>query len=308
MEYRIYRYHFPTAVHFGEGTADSTECTFQADTFFSAMCQEAVSTGGNTLQDFLDAARSGQFLVSDAFPYMRDEYYVPKPYVYIENRKDPGNSIVKKAYKNLKYVPLSLFDAYVQGDFPIDRTADLDFLGRKDTRTSAAVRGLSETVPYRVASYRFSEGCGLWQAVIFRDSDIRARFEAFLASLSASGIGGRRSSGYGRFSVTDEEMPRMLRKRLEEDYREYMTLSVSLPGKDELQAAMEGSSTSVVKRSGFVASDTYADTFRKKRDLYVFSAGSCFLTRFRGGIYDVSDGGNHPVYRYAMAMMMGVRK
>ena len=45
---------------------------------------------------------------------------------------------------------------------------------------------------------------------------------------------------------------------------------------------------------------------QKKKDLYVFRAGSCFVHPFAGDIYDVSDGGSHPVYRYARAMFLGV--
>ena len=75
---------------------------------------------------------------------------------------------------------------------------------------------------------------------------------------------------------------------------------------DELEQALEDASYLMQKRSGFVASAIYADEWRKKRDLYVFSAGSCFKNCFQGDIFDVSDGGRHPVYRYAKPLFMGV--
>ena len=56
----------------------------------------------------------------------------------------------------------------------------------------------------------------------------------------------------------------------------------------------------------FVASSDYAEEWRKKKDLYVFTAGSCFVNCFAGDIYDVSEGGKHPVYRYAKPIFMGV--
>ena len=62
----------------------------------------------------------------------------------------------------------------------------------------------------------------------------------------------------------------------------------------------------LIKRSGFISSQTYADTFRKKKELYCFKAGSCFSHKFDGDIFDLSEGGNHPVYRYAKPLMMGV--
>lgn len=85
-----------------------------------------------------------------------------------------------------------------------------------------------------------------------------------------------------------------------------MLLSVALPADDELENALENASYLLEKRSGFVASSDYAEEWRKKRDLYVFTAGSCFVNCFAGDIYDVSEGGKHPVYRYAKPIFMGV--
>ena len=52
--------------------------------------------------------------------------------------------------------------------------------------------------------------------------------------------------------------------------------------------------------------DQYAEEQRKKKTLYVFDAGSCFENSFEGAVYDVSNGGNHPVYRYAIPMFAGL--
>ena len=69
-----------------------------------------------------------------------------------------------------------------------------------------------------------------------------------------------------------------------------MLLSVALPADDELENALENASYLLEKRSGFVASSDYAEEWRKKKDLYVFTAGSCFVNCFAGDIYDVSEG------------------
>lgn len=74
----------------------------------------------------------------------------------------------------------------------------------------------------------------------------------------------------------------------------------------ELEQALEGAAYLLEKRSGFVASSSYVPEWRKKKDLYVFSPGSCFVNRFAGDIYDVSDGGRHAVYRYARHYFGGV--
>ncbi len=97
-----------------------------------------------------------------------------------------------------------------------------------------------------------------------------------------------------------------LLERLQGQDRYSMLLSTALPMENEMAIALEGASYLLEKRSGFVASDTYAEEFRRKKDLYVFASGSCFINRFSGGVYDVSEGGCHPVYRYAIPLFMGV--
>ena len=86
-----------------------------------------------------------------------------------------------------------------------------------------------------------------------------------------------------------------------------MTLSVALPREEELTSALEDAEYLLCKRSGFVSSDQYAPEQMRKKDLYVFKAGSCFAYRFHGDVYDVSGkGGRHPVYKYAKPMFMEV--
>ena len=87
-----------------------------------------------------------------------------------------------------------------------------------------------------------------------------------------------------------------------------MTLSLSLPDEEELESVLEFARYKLVKRSGFVASTNYADEFQRKKDFYLFEAGSCFKKMFKGNIYDVSAYGNHPVYRYAKGFFLEVSK
>ena len=78
-----------------------------------------------------------------------------------------------------------------------------------------------------------------------------------------------------------------------------MSLTSALPMDEEWPELLIDAKYQLRKRSGFIASDSYAQEQRKKKDMYLFSSGSCFTKRFSGDVYDVSDGGSHPVYRYA---------
>ena len=74
----------------------------------------------------------------------------------------------------------------------------------------------------------------------------------------------------------------------------------------ELDEVIAGADYLTVKRSGWVGSVSYADSMRKKKDIYMLTAGSVFSRRFSGDIFDVSDGGKHPVYRYGKPMLMAI--
>ena len=79
-------------------------------------------------------------------------------------------------------------------------------------------------------------------------------------------------------------------------------LSTALPEDEELEQVIKDSSYLLIKRSGFVDSSEYALQQMRKRDLYVFSSGSCFAHTFS----EERNGGKHPVFRYAKAFFMGV--
>ena len=95
--------------------------------------------------------------------------------------------------------------------------------------------------------------------------------------------------------------------RLSGNFKTYMSLSVSMTDGRELEDIIPNAKYELIKRSGFVYSENYADSPLKKRDMYCFKGGACFDKRFSGKIFDVSDNGRHPVYRYAKPLLIGIR-
>lgn len=297
MRYEMYRLEFMGAFHFGERRLEEGEYVCRADTVFSALCQEAVKMGGDALQSLYRYAKDGLLLLSDAFPYMGDTLFIPKPMKRVDILDRRGDSVVKKAYKKLQYIPAEKLGIYLSGKYDVLEETGIDGLGHFEMKTSASVRR-EETLPYRIGTYYFEKGNGLYVIVGYGDSGARELAERLWKGLSYSGIGGRRAAGMGRFALRMGQLPSGFCDRLERRGTQYMSLSVSLPREEELVGALEGASYLLCRRSGFVVSDSYAQT--RKRDLYVLEAGSCFQTRFEGDVYDVSSGhGCHPVYRYA---------
>lgn len=309
MEFKIYQFNFTTGVHFGKRTVDDAEYTLGADTIFSAMCQEYLKQGMEKFSWFVTKTMEGSIKLSDGFPYIGDTYYIPKPMVKIENEKNQGDSAIKKAYKKLSYIPINQLDNYMQGNLAVEEEGNKlkQELGIRTTKVSASIRGEKESVPYRVGTYYFKQGSGIYVVVGYEKEEDLEKIEECFEALSFVGIGGKRSSGLGRFELRSDKKCRDFIQRLKENNgKVMMSLSCCLPKDEELEKALDGASYLLQKRSGFVSSPDYAKEQLRKRDLYVLKSGSCFKNTFEGDVYDVSDGGTHPVYRYAKPLFMGV--
>lgn len=306
MKYVIYKLYFLNGVHFGNNSLESSLYTLCADTLFSALCQEAVKMGPDTLATFYQYTHEKKLIFSDTFPFRNNELYLPKPFIYIDHGDKAGDSTVKKAFKKMKYISCDHFSQYLKGQMRLEQTYDLNDFGHSYQKTSVSVRGELDPVPYRVGIYYYNDGNGIYFIAGVGDSAAEALLDELMDSLSASGLGGKRSSGLGRFDYYCVECPEELSHRLTGEWKSYMSLSVSLAQEGEMEEALCGASYSLVKRSGFVASELYSEEQMRKKDLYVFSAGSCFQRKFSGDIYDVSNHGKHPVFRYAIPMFLGV--
>lgn len=263
--------------------------------------------GEEVLKDFYMYAKNGELLFSDAFPFMGNTYYLPKPMKRIDIGDNQGDSKLKKEYKKLKYIPEEAINDYLRGCFDLSNGQKMGDLGKFEMKVSASIRGEEETKPYRIGTYYYKEGNGLYFIVGYDEPQKLTLFEELMESLAFSGIGGKRAAGMGRFDFFAEKISLDLQKRLEKNGKTYMSLSVSLPQDKELDEVLEDAEYLLYKRSGFVASENYADEQMRKRDLYVLKAGSCFKIKYKGDIYDVSGRmGKHPVYRYAKPIFMEV--
>ena len=302
MQYSIYKLEFQTGVHFGTGMLNESAYTFQADQLFSALYIEALKM--NCEKELFDCVKNGKLLFSDAFPYFGQQYMIPKPMLYVEP-KVKGISEQKKKYKKIQFIPVEQLEDFLDGTMELDGEIFKGF-GTYMQQSMVNVRNNEETLPYRVGTFYFSENCGLYIIVAYESESEKTLAEKLLEGLSYTGIGGKKSVGLGKFNLLRGKISKCMQEHLERDSNKKILLSVALPRDEELECALNGASYQLSKRSGFVASSDYADEWRKKKELFVFVSGSCFEQLFEGDVYDVSDGGSHPVYRYAKSLFMGV--
>lgn len=308
MDFKIYKLHFSAPVHFGKNALSDAEYSICSDTFFSALCSEAVCAGESALNDLVNKTKLGSIQFSDAFPYIKNKYLLPKPYTFVERKQDVDSSVIRKAFKNLKYISSTDYDDYLNGIFDVMSATSISELGVSALKISVSLRNEEqESIPYEVGTFAFNHDCGLYVIAGFEDAECESLFDTLLQSLSSSGLGGKRSSGYGRFSFEKQMPDAWFVGKLTGIASSYMLINTALPKTDELESALAGARYSLIKRSGFVASAAYSDSWQRKKDLVMFKAGSCFAKGFEGDIYDVStDAGSHPVYRCGKPMFMRI--
>ena len=307
MADRIVKLSFSGPVHFGARRLSDGAYTCDAATLFSALYIEALQEG--SAEELLYAAKNGDLQLSDAFPYIGERLYVPKPMLG-NMRKDAQRGEVsesreRKANKKLKYIPLDSLNDYLAGNFDfIDALGQFD-LGAAFARTKVNLtRATSDDAePYHVGAFAYNPGCGIY-FVVRGSYDAAPLFER----LGYSGIGGKRTSGYGRFSARILNADGFGDRLSNPASGRAMLLSSSAPKESELtDELLAGAKYHLNRKGGFVQSSTHAETFRKKRDMWTFAPGSVFLRGFEGDVFDVNaTSGSHPVFRYARAMWMEV--
>ncbi|MDR0501202.1 MAG: type III-A CRISPR-associated RAMP protein Csm4 [Coriobacteriales bacterium] len=251
------------------------------------------------------------------------------------NNSEQAQSQIKKAMKKLKYIPASMLSSYLTSNIDpfqenenfklgtpsLTTKVNLTYVNGEDDVQGASSQ--SDAKPYHVGGFTYEDNAGLY-FIVQTSAQNPFDLQSILEPLQYSGLGGKRSSGYGRFEyeiVSSAEISELLNIKDKKDMNGTkdmggsvkILLSSAAPTNKELtEELLQGASYQLLRRSGFVQSDTYALTQQKKRDLYTFAAGSVFCQTFSGDVFDVSMtvGGNppgHPVYRYAKAMWLEVQ-
>lgn len=298
-------------VHFGAGRLSDSGHACDAATLFSALYIEAIHAG---LQDgLMEAARYGDLTLSDMFPYIGETLYLPKPMLSSEalvgqdeSRTQMSDSRLRKAHKKLAYVAAGRYGAYLSGSLdPVAELANFELgVSSLQAKVSLTDGGYEEPKPYFVGGWSFAPDAGLY-FLVSGGYDLLPLLE----QLSYAGLGGKRSAGYGRFEFSIENVdPKDL--SMAGAVRTYgsVLLSTAIPRPEELtDELLTGARYRIVRKGGFVQSQSHAATPQKKRDLYLFAAGSVFQNTFEGDVFDVNaTSGAHSVYRYARAMWMEV--
>lgn len=328
MSYFLYQLSFDGPVHFGDtsmgGGLEQAGWTYTSDTLFSSICTELAGQGEfKLLDDFIKLALESKLLLSDLFPYQLTEddepqLFLPVPYIRFEHRGEQAGltweeakamSARRKKSKGQLYCRVAELQSYcdsLRAGTQYEAAVLLE-LGNEFITTKVNCRG-ENPLPYFVKGNVFQPRAGLY-LIAQLPASFGEVFQNILCSLGLSGIGGKRSSGFGRFHLQDDGLElddvydwyadtKVLYTMLTGEHRRYMCLSSVLPAADELTAVQAGT-YKLRKVSGFSEGI-------KRDSVYMLEAGSCFADRLQGQLAELGSQAGHPVWRYGKGLSAGL--
>lgn len=323
MSYLLYKLKFPKGLHIGTDNAklEETMMTVPSDTFFSALFSEYMKLYGD--DELLNLVKDNIFKLSDLLPFKQSKvdtvFYLPKPYINNVEREEnidikEEDATDRKKVKKLSYIPTTELSKYIQflktgKNFP---EIDGDF-GVKELNTKNKITRDSDgdTEIYNVEIFRFNELSGLYFIVELPEEYIK-KFENVLDSLSISGIGGKKTSGYGCFEY-EKVKSKIIKENFEYLFKEnkesqnYILLSTYLPEKEEISKLKnEKNGYQIIKRSGFVNTSSYSSNPQKRKQVYMVSSGAVLNFKPKGKLVNLKLNGNHSIWRNGKPIVIGV--
>ena len=328
MRYYIFPFTFTSSVHFGNtsegGSLDKVQITISSDTFVSA-CVNEIGYNQAEVEWFLESLRLGHINISSLFPFknlsQELELFVPRP-IYVGHRRHDAITNIsllqeqvkqQKKIKKIGYVRASkLYNK--SGQYSLSGVTDDPIFVQLLTSQRVALRE-DKSKPYVVGSFKFVHDAGLYCILgVNNEADIE-RVKAIFKSLSYTGIGGKRSSGYGQFMLEDEfeldELPlcgdddAALYHLLHQEGPTYMSVSAITPKVDEIEILSQGT-YKLMRRSGFVYSESIVSPY-KRNSFYALQEGSCMPVQLEGQVIELChDQSPHPIYKYMKGFWLGV--
>lgn len=331
MAYLLYKLRFPNGIHIGTAFGNTLEETMigtYSDTFFSAIYNEYIKIYDDN--ELYKISETGDFLVSDLLPFKEKEdrttdFYLPKPFINIERKVIKTETTVdRKKVKAINFIPADKLNEYFSflekgTKFPeID-----DNFGKSQlyTKNKVSLNG-EDTKLYNIEVFKFNKNSGLYFIVKLPEDDKwQEIFENILESLSLTGIGGKKNSGFGQFISEDpmffdgtdfdaieSESDAFINRALFTKSKKFLLLSSYSPKIEEIKKIKESDNCyQLIKRSGFVNSSLYSEQAEKRKQVYMLSSGSVLNFKPEGKILDLSLHGNHSIYRMGKPIVLGVK-
>lgn len=318
--YRIVKLCNLSPLHIGTGRDDystSSPCV-HSDTLSAALAAMLAQTSVNAdIESFMES-----FTISNAFPFVDNRYFMPKPIGRLAVQ-GCSEEQVRKKLKKLKYIELPVWSQVVSGEAPFINEKQLngEFLLEAGNENVNPYRSQvsqrvnispenSNTTPFFFKWQYHSPNAGLFCIVDASEGTMK-KLEELFTLLGDIGIGSSKSVGGGKFNVKIEsiELPTI------ENPDSTLLLSLYIPSPEEINSIdLEKSRYELLKRGGYMAGST-VPKFQHllKKSVYMFNAGSVFAGQHRlnGIIADITPSWNdtlmHRVLRSGRPIVLPVK-
>ena len=319
MNIFAYKLKFLTPVHFGAaelgGKLEAINFCYSSDTLFSALCCELA--GSEFFSKFVDAVTQGKILLSDLLPYTEENFYLPKPILREKKIEHAPLDEVRKQFtqrkkqKKMEYLRAANLKKYLASLKGGESFVESANFGTEGLTQKVSCRA-EEPLPYYVSEFSFNENSGLYLIAMFDDKNFSDTFAEILKLLGLSGIGGKRSSGLGKFNLAEkinlnvpcanEDLNAVQKMLTAENSTWQMTISSILPAAEDIPI-LKNSYYRLKKRGGFVTGGNFD---KKKNSVYLIGAGSCLPKKIEGRavILDKIDGVE--IFRFGKGIFLGL--
>jgi len=317
----IAKLHFKSPLHLSKGKSglDTSFEVLHSDTLKSALFVCALEL------DLIQAIEAKQFFqgftISSAFPFINSELFFPKlewmPSSFTQNTS------LRKVIKKIKYFGKSAFEELLKGELVLAE----NLIKEKYFYTQFSVKHnqpfKSETVQRVVVNRTseqdndtfyterlfFSEDCGLFFIIDFKDDKFRNIIQSALSILGENGVGSDTSVGNGHFEFNGFE-------KIAFEYAQNANMQVALSlyapkaGEVNEKEFINNSAYSLIKRGGYIASpEDFDNSTLRKKSVIMFNEGSVFPNTkiLEGDIKDLKPDiptVNHSIWRDGRALFL----
>jgi CRISPR type III-A-associated RAMP protein Csm4 len=263
----------------GPGESRRADPVCHSDTLYSALTQAIVALGRTPEvgPEWTEAtAHDPGVTVTSLFPFLRDDLYAPPPRTLW-----PPPVAARLRAQGARFVPTRVVAQLLSGQPLKEDSWEVDAMSqclvprsgrpghtgpfRYATRAGAAVDRLTGSAhAHQSSCIEFAPNAGYWCAAVFANAGLEEawapKIEAAFRLLADSGIGGRRSSGWGHSSAVEferGELNELLFRRGERPdaagAKAWWLLSLYAPGASDGVNWEEGS-YAAVRRGGRTAS------------------------------------------------------
>lgn len=315
--YNIIKLKNITPLHIGKGK-DFYDMLFDdvlSDMLSSALASIRVNIKGmaDDVESFMDS-----FCLSSAFPFYKEEYYLPKPKGRISIGIDEK---YRKKLKKIKYVEKSLFERiYIHGEMVNADKSQLagELLTRKPLaedevlstkgeveRVAIPRDGGSDAVPYFFEFKYYASDAGLY-CLTDAKGELFAELVELFTILGQQGIGSDKNVGCGHFDVESGTIE--IADVVSDDK---LMLSMYIPTREELSAIdLSKSSYQMLLRGGYMAgSENEAGRQFLKKAVYMMESSSLLHSQqeLKGRIVNLRNTfSNHDIFRSGKAFYLPI--